>query len=252
MIATSYTKTSCFFSIVIATKNAEKHLQTCLDSLRGQSFYDFEIIIIDDLSIDTTAQIVQANRKLVKHFISEPDEGIYDAWNRGLNYTSGEWIIFLGSDDIMLPGTLLKYFNVLSKNMEVKFLSSKVEIKKIDSRFGREFGEEFNMSKMRKYMCVAHVGAVHHRSLFLEFGSFNISYKICGDYEFLLRLTERVQTTYIDEVTCIMLAGGASEKFPDALLEAQKAKISRGKRSRLEAIFDFCLASLKQGWRSLR
>lgn len=252
MITAFCNETSCFFSIVIATKNSEKYLQKCLDSIRAQSFSDFEIIIIDDLSVDATEQIVQANRKLVKHFISEPDEGIYDAWNRGLNHATGEWIIFLGSDDIMLPGTLLKYFNVLSKNMEVRFLSSKVEIKKIDSRVGRKFGEEFNMSKMRKYMCVAHVGAVHHRSLFLEFGNFDISYKICGDYEFLLRFTEDVQTKFIDEVTCIMLAGGASEKFPDALLEAQKAKISRGRRSLPEVIFDFCLASLKQGWRLLR
>ena len=121
MIAALNNKTSYFFSILIATKNSEKYLQRCLDSLRVQSFSEYEIIIIDDLSNDSTAQIVQENKELIKYFISEPDEGIYDAWNRGLNYATSEWIIFLGSDDIMLPGTLLKYYNFLSKSNTLFF-----------------------------------------------------------------------------------------------------------------------------------
>src|ERR1700744_2888998 len=88
-------------SIVIPTYNAETTLSRALDSLLGQTFQDFEVLIIDGLSTDKTTAIIgdYAARDKRIRFISEKDNGIYDAMNKGIDLAKGDWIYFLGSDD---------------------------------------------------------------------------------------------------------------------------------------------------------
>ncbi|MBV8253035.1 MAG: glycosyltransferase [Chitinophaga sp.] len=91
-------------SIIIATYNAEKHLASCLRSISDMRLPQLEVLIIDGKSTDTTIEIARTYPNLDIRFISEADDGIYDALNKGVTMAKGKWLHFLGSDDELLPG----------------------------------------------------------------------------------------------------------------------------------------------------
>lgn len=90
-------------SVIIVTYNAAKDLQNCLDSIKKQSYSPIEIIIVDGGSTDGTVDIIKDNTAIIARWVSEKDNGIYDAMNKALTMISGEWVYFIGADDTMLP-----------------------------------------------------------------------------------------------------------------------------------------------------
>lgn len=90
-------------SIVLVTYNAEALLQRCLDSIYAQLYTSIEIIVIDGASTDTTPHILQQNADRIAFWKSEKDNGIYDAMNKALNHISGQWVYFIGVDDVLTP-----------------------------------------------------------------------------------------------------------------------------------------------------
>ena len=98
-------------SIIIATYNAEKVLKRCLDSIVTQKTGNVEVLIVDGNSTDSTMEIVQSYGTDVDYSLSEKDKGIYDAWNKALKVAKGDWIMFLGSDDYILPGSIKIYLD---------------------------------------------------------------------------------------------------------------------------------------------
>ncbi|MCF1812591.1 glycosyltransferase, partial [Mycobacterium intracellulare subsp. intracellulare] len=102
--------TAPMFSIIVPTFNSAATLQGCIESLTCQTYNDYELVLVDGASTDRTLEIANSfgagfGDRLVIH--SGPDEGPYDAMNRGVGMASGEWLLFLGSDDTLLePATL--------------------------------------------------------------------------------------------------------------------------------------------------
>jgi len=88
-------------SIITATYNSERNIAECLQSLAGQTYKNIEHIIIDGGSKDKTLDIIKS-AKSVSKYISEPDKGIYDALNKGIQMATGDVIGFLHSDDLVL------------------------------------------------------------------------------------------------------------------------------------------------------
>ena len=86
-------------SIIVAVYNGEKTLQRCIDSVFSQTYPHKELIIIDGGSTDGTVDILQTNNDKITYWKSEPDNGIYQAWNKALDHAKSDWICFLGSDD---------------------------------------------------------------------------------------------------------------------------------------------------------
>lgn len=98
-------------SVVIATYNCAETLQDCLDSIYAQTYPDIDIVVIDGGSKDATVQVIRSNEEYLGYWISEPDRGIYDAWNKAIIQAKGEWVYFLGADDVLhapdfLPASL--------------------------------------------------------------------------------------------------------------------------------------------------
>ena len=91
-------------SIVIVTRNVEADLPACLQSIRLQSYQNLQIIIFDGDSTDGTIEIIRKNENIISYWQSEPDKGIYDAMNNVVKKAAGQWIYFLGADDVLLPG----------------------------------------------------------------------------------------------------------------------------------------------------
>ena len=95
-------------TIIIATYNAEINLQLTFNSLKLQYNKNFELIVIDGGSIDNTFEILNSYQDYISYMISEKDNGIYDAMNKGIEVSKGKWLLFLGCDDIIYNENTLK------------------------------------------------------------------------------------------------------------------------------------------------
>ncbi len=104
-----------FISIIIVTYNADKFIENCLQSIAAQSFQNFELLIFDGKSTDNTINILKKYDHIISYWQSEPDNGIYDAMNKALIYAKGNWLYFLGADDVLLEG-FSKMSNLLLNN----------------------------------------------------------------------------------------------------------------------------------------
>jgi len=91
-------------SIITVTYNAGTYLQRCISSISAHATAETEYIVIDGASTDNTLDIIRSNATAITYWESQKDEGIYDAMNKALKYARGEWIYFLGADDMLLDG----------------------------------------------------------------------------------------------------------------------------------------------------
>jgi glycosyltransferase involved in cell wall biosynthesis len=198
-------------SIVVATMNPGKQLVSCLESIFAQQGVLFEIIVIDGGSTDSTVSFLASLGEKVKYWISEPDNGIYDAWNKALPYCEMSWVQFLGSDDRFFDSRSLSKMLGAIKNKESQLVFSKI-VREDRRGYSVVVGEPWDWSKHRYWQRVAHPGSLHHRDLFHRFGSFNASLKIVGDYEFLLRLPVDLPAEFYNGVTVIAGEGGISRR----------------------------------------
>lgn len=236
-----------YISIITATYNAEKYLPTLTESIRNQNSKNFQFLIIDGGSKDSTLQIIERNKDIVNYWSSEPDHGIYDAWNKGLSKATGDWIMFLGSDDILLPGTLKLYSSFIEnlKNREdIDLISSKVQMIDTNGKPIRIKGWKFQWPHFLKEMTIAHPGALHSRNLFNTYGVFNTDYKIVGDYELLLRAGKNLNAAFLDEVTVKMSEGGMSDSVA-AIKEQYLAVTITGKLPIYKALFNAAIVYMK-------
>ncbi|GAB3793505.1 glycosyltransferase family 2 protein [Spirosoma humi] len=219
-------------SLVLATYNSEMYLEECLISILGQSYNNFEILIIDGGSRDNSVSIIKKYSDKIRYWISEPDRGVYDAWNKALHEAKGDWIAFIGSDDILYPDALDTYINHIlnhPRKQDLEFVSSKLDLVDNDLTFIETVGEEWDWKLFKKSMVTWHVGCFHSKKLFIKYGYFNPNYKISGDYEFLLRPKNHLMASYVDKRTVKMRNGGiSSTKLIQASEETYKAKINNG------------------------
>ncbi len=207
-------KKKTLISIIIATYNSQATLEESIKSIIDQEHDNCEILIIDGKSTDGTVDIIKKYEAYIEYWSSEPDFGIYDAWNKGLSVSKGDWICFLGSDDQFLSGALSTYSKYLEANSDLDYVSSRVELfwESKGKYKSRIIGDKLDWNIFKRRMNVAHVGSMHNRRLYTNYANYDTSYRIASDYEFLLRIGRQLKPGYIDNVTVKMRFGGASTK----------------------------------------
>ena len=229
---------SPLISIIIAVFNGAKTLQQCIDSVTQQAYPNKELIIIDAGSTDGTVELLQANNDVISYWISEPDHGIYNAWNKGLVKANGDWICFLGADDFFWDAQVL---DRMSKQLEMLPAAIRVAYGQImllseDGESLYPVGESWQKIKthFRQITCIPHPGAMHRRSLFEQNGRFDESFRIAGDYELLLRELKTGDAEFIPNlITVGMRQGGVSTNPANSLLamrEMRRAQRMHGYR----------------------
>lgn len=235
-------------SVVTATWNSARTLRACLQSVQQQDYPEVEHLVIDGGSTDGTLDILQDEAAPNLFWQSEPDHGIYDAWNKGLARARGEWIAFLGSDDLYLPGAISAYMRLACAHPEAQYLSG--QVRWMGPTGPRSIGHAWHWPTFQRYMCVAHVGSMHRRSLFQQYGTYDTSLRIVADYEFLLRAKDTLRTAFLPQLTAEMQSGGASDSAA-ALRETLRVKQATGARTRAAAQVDYAVAWLlfrKRTW----
>jgi glycosyltransferase involved in cell wall biosynthesis len=237
-------------SVITVVFNGHFYVQGCLESVLRQDYPNIEHIVIDGGSTDGTLDVLRRYDDRLAFWKSEPDHGVYDAWNKGLSEARGEWICFLGVDDELLPGAVRAYMALAARNPQAEYLSSRVKWAH-PSGYVLTIGGPWIWSQFRKVMCSAHVGSMHRRSLFDLLGNYDTSYRSAADYEFLLRARDQLKAAYMPTTTVFMRAGGVSDDSR-ALVEAKRAKIAAGGRNKALAELEFCIAKVKFALRPLR
>lgn len=230
-------------TIVTSSFNDCLLLKETIDNISTQTYPHIEYIVIDGGSQDGTIELLQES-KTVNFWVSESDKGIYDAWNRAVKQCKGDYIAFLGAGDKYIEGGLEALVGLALKQPNADFIFGKVSVESANGQ-SRLIGKSWAWPLFRRYMCTTHVGALHSRRLFEQYGLFNIGYKIAGDYELLLRPKENLQTAFLNQAVAIMLAGGISQRNHEVLYEAKKAKLEHRVVSGLTANYDFLVAYLK-------
>jgi len=234
-----------FFSVITASFNSEKTISKTIESLLNQTYTNFEYIIIDGDSKDSTLDIIKSfepefkEKNISYKFISEPDRGIYDAWNKGIKLSEGGWISFLGSDDTYTHEALSLYNEAIILNDNVNFICSKIEIIDKNRKVLKTYGEPFSKVKLSRKMSFAQVGAFHKKDLFCLVGDFDENYKIVGDFDFYLRAKEIIKPYFVPICTAKMMNTGISNQAYKALKEAYELKSKYKLNNKSINLFDF-------------
>lgn len=199
-------------SVIIPTFNSAPTLERALHSVFAQSSCALEVIVIDGGSTDATLGIIQQYRTRIAHVVSEKDNGIYDAINKGLNLASGEWIFILGSDDTLdhadvfteMLSTAPPTTQLICGNVNyIGVKQSLVPLQHVSS-----------FSKKLYWKNTLHQqGVLYHRDLFAQF-RFNTNYKVLADYDLHLRLlNEKAASTCVPITVARCAAQGLSKRF---------------------------------------
>lgn len=221
-------------TIIIATYNAEKTIERCLQSIVSQKNNAVELCIVDGQSVDKTMQIVQQYQDHIDLVISEKDNGIYDAWNKGIRITSGNWILFLGADDMLTENAIshyLKRTDEVNNTVDIITFRSEYVTKKGD--IIKTFGRNWQWHTARRMMNISHVGTLHNRNLFCNIGTYDTRYKIAADYELLLRKGNKLKSLFFPDIMVKMESGGTSFSKA-ALKEAKQIRAMHSGLSKLE------------------
>jgi len=167
-------------SVITVTYNAEKTLLQCMRSVFSQTLKNVEFIIIDGASTDHTCHLISTHSQHIAYWVSEPDLGIYDAMNKGIDHATGEWLFFLGADDQLYSHDTLEILFQTTPE------SCQVIIGDIMYHHHRRRHNQFNKLLYLKNT-MHHQGTIYHHSIFKHF-RYNSSYKISADYELNLQL----------------------------------------------------------------
>jgi len=213
-------KKNPFFSIIVATFNSEKTVETCLDSICDQTFKNWEIVLIDGDSSDNTLKKIKKYQNKIAFISSEKDRGIYDAMNKGVKNSNGKFIFFLNSDDQFFDNKVLEdVFNFISsKKKEVSILTANVM--KIYPRFSILKNNKLSLKNLKKSIMPPHQSMFVNTKLFHEIGGFNSSLKSSGDFDFCCKLLfNGANTLYFDRITAKFHSGGMSSNKNIAYFE---------------------------------
>jgi glycosyltransferase involved in cell wall biosynthesis len=193
---------------------------TIVDTLRSvatQTWPHVEHIVIDGLSNDGTMSVINQYRSGVANVVSEPDNGIYDAMNKGLKLSTGDIICFLNADDVYVSDVVLE---VVANTIQSKLLDALIGdvgfVRSIkNSKLLRRYrSDRFSKESLAWGWMPAHPGLFLRREVFDLVGKFNTNYRIAGDFEFIVRAFcgHSLQYQHLPQMLVYMRVGGASNK----------------------------------------
>ncbi len=205
------------FSVITINLNNREGLERTIKSITTQSATDFELIVVDGGSTDGSLKVAESYSSSIHFFVSEPDRGVYDAQNKGILNSNGDYVIFMNSGDEFASDNSL---SLMERSLgDEDFAFGDVMIRKDKA-----------VTQLKKYTptltphfllndTICHQTMIFKRSVFEKWGLYDLSYSIAADYEFLLRmiLSHSARYKYINETIAIVDAGGISDQRESGL-----------------------------------
>lgn len=204
-------------TIITVVYNGADTIEQTINSVRKQDYGNIEYIIIDGGSTDHTREIVEAYRSDIDIFISETDEGLYDAMNKGIAMASGELIGILNSDDL--------YTNTTISRVVAYYEATEAEVIYGKALWFDDLGKtslyvSSNPEELWCRMAIPHPTVFVKKEIYKKYGVFNTKYLIAADYELMLRLySQGVRFGCVDEILAYFRRGGLSAQRQENVIQ---------------------------------
>jgi len=195
-------------SIITVSYNAEQFIEQTILSVIKQTYLNIEYIIIDGASTDSTTEIIKKYNSHISYWISEPDQGVYDAMNKGTRLAGGEWIYFLGAGDIL--------FNVLDR-IAIQFKRSNTVY----------YGNVYKLDELKVYngkfaqhqlavRNICHQAVFYPASVFQKY-QYNLRYRLFADHDLNMRINgdKHLKFEYLNVVVGLYEGDGISANLSD-------------------------------------
>ena len=200
-------------SIITVCYNSAATIEKTIKSLMAQTYRDIEYIVVDGDSNDSTLDIVKKYENQITKWISEPDNGLYDAINKGIAFATGDIIGVLNSDDIFTDNYVLE--NIAKFHLENSIDASVGNIMQFNKnqKIVRKYSaENWRPDKLKIGFMPAHPAIFFKRDLFEKFGYYHIDFISGADYELIIRffLVHKITWKFSNITTTSMLIGGIS------------------------------------------
>lgn len=209
-------------SIITVCYNRQKTIAKSIESVIHQDYSNIEYIVVDGDSIDGTKDVIESYSDKITKYISEPDKGMYDAINKGLNMATGDIVGLMHSDDVFYDT------NVISKIVETFnsnpgadaiygngiYITNDDEEKIVRNRIGGEYSHK----KIKSGWLPLHPTVYIKKTIIEKFGHYNLDFKIASDTEFLLRYLYKykINVAYLNTYVVKMRMGGLSTNYKRA------------------------------------
>ncbi len=200
-------------SIITVCYNAESTIAACINSVISQDFKNVEYIIIDGGSSDKTINIAKRYEHYIHYLVSESDQGIYDAMNKGIKRASGEVVGMLNADDFFADNGVLSLIADAFKKNDVDTVYGDLDYIDKNGTVGRRWRSgRFSRRKLKLGWMPPHPTFYCKRQLFEQYGLYRLDYGTAADFELMIRYlyVHRVRTFYINQVLVKMRTGGKS------------------------------------------
>ena len=200
-------------SIITVCYNSSKTIERTFQSLQNQIYTNIEYIVIDGDSIDGTKKIIENYKEIISVYISEKDNGLYDAMNKGVSIATGDLVGILNSDDIFTNDRVLNQIADfhLNNTLDVS-ISNIIQFNKNEKVIRKYSAKNWNPKKLKLGFMPAHPAIFFKRELFDKYGGYRLDFNICADYELITRffLKNKIQWKFLNITTHSMLIGGLS------------------------------------------
>jgi len=218
--------TNPLVSIITAVYNGEKHLEETIQSVLNQSYDNIEYIIIDGRSPDGTIDIIKKYEDKIHYWISEKDDGVYEAMNKGLEVAKGEYIAILNADDYYTSDAITLG---IEKIIKTKSDYSVANVEYVRSRGIIKAIYPLEEDYIYQEMPYPHVSALIASKVYKDVGLFDTSFRIAGDHDMAVRIhMQGYKACYIDKVIAQLEEGGISSGI-ESNKESLRVAIKNGK-----------------------
>jgi glycosyltransferase involved in cell wall biosynthesis len=209
-------------TVITAVLNGAQSIERSMSSVIGQTFSSFEYIIIDGGSRDNTVDILRRYEDSIEYWVSEPDRGIYDALNKGVAVARGEWLYFLGADDLLVDPRVLE--KVFDRSRDTLFIYGDV----LYGDSGAIYGGAFSR-RMLTERNICQQGIFYSSDLFSRMGPFDIKYPLLADWLYNMRVfsLKESRPDHLDMVIAEYSLSGASSRKLDLSFYGDRLQLIR-------------------------
>lgn len=200
-------------SIITVCHNSAATIEKTIQSVAAQTYRNIEYIVVDGSSNDTTLEIIKKHKYVVTNWISEPDQGLYDAMNKGVFMATGEIVGILNSDDTFYNERVLENVASFYTNNNIEASIGNIVQHKANGKIVRKYSaKNWKPKKLKIGFMPPHPSIFFKTELFQKFGGYELGFIIGSDYELITRffLKHKISWKYSGITTTTMLVGGLS------------------------------------------
>lgn len=227
-IMPAHTDAAIKISVITIVRNGQPFVAQTIHSVISQDYPNLEYIVIDGGSTDGTLDVIRSNAAGITRWISEPDSGIADAFNKGVHLAGGDYLLTLNADDALADNGVLRRVAeaIVHSDYPVIFYGDGNILERHTGKFLHRVVIPFSEKLIRQGHMLPHPCMFTHRSYFEKYGDFDTSFRIAMDYEWLLRGVLRERVVHSPLLVTNIRSGGIStrnrKKVIDEIVRAQK------------------------------